>query len=123
MLGIHLIEKILDFVGFTYFLTISGFQHPIFPFFFKTIKIEDCFGPVKIINIDLPRLQRSHVHPKLCMQYYFENMFDLISFTYALTISGLQRFINIPPSYSPFLFKTIVNTNCLGANQNSFQIW
>ena len=44
----------------------------------------------------------------------FKNILNLIGFTYVLKMSGFQRFINMPPSYFPCLFKTLGDTNSFG---------
>ena len=44
------------------FKDLSRCHHRSFPFLFKTIEIEYCFGPTKIIKCDLPKIPRFHAH-------------------------------------------------------------
>ena len=64
----------------------------------------------------VPKYRDSTIHHQSFKKYrgLSKIILDLIGFTYVLTISGFQKFVKTPPSYFPFLFKTIVNTHCFG---------
>ena len=88
-----------DFIWFSYVLKISGFQRVVkippsyFPVLFKTIEIEDEFGPIFQKYQDSTPFQKHSI--------LLENVFDLIGVTSVLMISGFQRLIKIPPPYFP----------------------
>ena len=71
-----------------------------------------------------PKYKDSTIHHQLFRKYrgLFKLMFDLMWFTYVLTISGFHRFIKIRPSYFHVSIKTIVKTNCFGPTDKSFSI-
>ena len=67
------------------------------------------------------QIQRFHAHPKLfkSLEYVFQRYVCFSGIYLCLKIiNNYQRFIKIPPSHFPFLFKTLRDINCFLAHQH-----